>query len=205
MNAEPIEALRLACTADIHREFNQIRSRISSGEIRRLADNLLCRNSLEWPLALFELQKGRSLNRLLDHLNLQVKVHGFSEQRLTFQGPFPTLSLRSLQAVVDEYRATLRAVRCVEFLGNRAWNYSFKMVTKSILPFQINAATLTLEALGCSAKHQMEIALLELSKRIKGCILNFLYDWEKLLTQQTSAQLSAFNAKLYLPAIEAAV
>jgi len=200
-----IDALILACTTDIHCEFYQIHSRISVKEINRLADNLLCQTSLEWPLALFELQKGKSLNRLLDHLNLQVKAHGFILERpLTLKGPFPTLSLRSLQTAVDEYCSTLRAVRCIEFLGNKAWNYSLKSISKSI-PFQVNAATLALDALGCSRKHQMKIALLDLSERIKGCILNFLHNWEALLIQQTCEQLLTLKQNAYVSITEAAV
>lgn len=203
---KPIDALLLACTKDIRWEFDQIRSRISSDEFHTLADNLLCGNSLEWPLALFELQKGKSLQRLLDHLNLQVKIHGFSHERLlTFKGPFPTLSLRSLQAAVDEHRSTLRATRCVEFLGNKAWNHSVKTVTNNLLPFKINVATLALENLGCSAKHQMKMALHDLSERIKGCILNFLYDWENLLIQQTYEQFLSLKQNLYLSITEEAV
>lgn len=197
---KPIEELLLDCTRDIRYEFDQIRSRISSNEIHTLVDNLLCRNSLEWPLALYELQKGKSLKRLLDHLNLQVKVYGFSDERsLTFTGPFPTLSLRSLQTTVDEYRSTLRSARCVEFLGNKAWNYSLKAVTKSKLPCQINVASLALGALGCSAEHQMKIAVQDLSDRIKGCILNFLCDWENLLIQQTCEQFLVLKQNSYLP------
>lgn len=203
---KPIEALRSDCTKDISWEFRKIRSRISSVEIYKLAENLLCQSSLEWPVALIELQKGKSLKRLLDHLNLQVKVYGFSPERpLTFTGPFPTLSLRSLQASLDEYHSTLRAVRCIEFLGNRVWNYSFKSLTKGIVPFQVNVASLALETLGCSTKQQMEMALRELAQRIKGCILNFLNDWETLLTQQICEQFLNMKQKAYLPITEAAV
>jgi hypothetical protein len=201
-----IDALILACTTDIHCEFHQIRSRISTEEIHRLADSLLFQDSLKWPLALLELQKGNSLKRLLDHLNLQIKVHSASSERpLTFTGPFPTLSLRSLQTIVDEYRSTLRAVRCLEFLGNKAWHYSFKLVTKSRVPFKINVASLALKTVGCSTKQQMKMALCDLVQRIKGCILNFLYDWETLLTQQTCEQLLALKQNVSLPIIETAV
>lgn len=206
VSVKPIEVLLLDCTRDIRWEFDYIRSRISSDEIHRLADNLLCKNSPEWPLALFELQKGKNLKRLLDQLNFKIKVHGFSyENPLIFKGPFPTLSLRSLQATVEEYRSTLRAAHCVEFLGNKAWNYSLKSIIKRKLPFQIDVATLTLEALGCSKKYQIKIALRDLSERIKGCILNFLYDWERLLTQQTCEQLLIFKQNAYLSITEAAV
>lgn len=201
-----IDALILACTTDIHCEFHQIRSRISTEEIHRLADSLLFHDSLKWPLALLELQKGNSLKRLLARLNLQIKVHSVLPERIiTFAGPFPTLSLCSLRAAVDEYRSTLRAVRCIEFLGNRAWNYSLKSVTNGKVPFKINAASLTLKTLGCSSKQQVKIALHDLAKRIKGCILNFLYDWEALLTQQVCEQLLTFKLDVSLPITEAAV
>lgn len=203
---KPMEALLLDCTKDIRWEFHQIRSRISSAEIQKLADNLLCQDSLTWPVVLLELQKGKSLNQLLDHLNLQVKVYGFSSQsHLTFEGPFPTLSLRSLLAAADEHRSILRAVHCIEFLGNKAWDYSLKSVTKSMLPFHFNVASLALGTLGYSPKQQMKLALLDLSERIKGCILNFLYDWENLLIQQTRKQILTFKQNANLSVIEAAV
>ncbi len=203
---KPDEALLLACTTDIHREFAQIRSMISLEEIHRLADNLLCQQSPEWPLALVELQTGKSLKRLLNQLNLQVKTHGFSnKQPLTFEGPFPTFSLRSSLPAVNEYRSTLRAIRCVEFLGNKAWKYPLKSVAKSIFPFQIKVATLALGSLGCSTKQQQKIALLDLAERIKGCILNFLYEWENLLTRQTGQQLLTLRQNAYLSITEAVV
>jgi hypothetical protein len=201
-----MDSLILACTTEIHYEFHQIRLRISTEEIYRLADSLLKQDVLEWPLLLVELQKGKSLKRLLDHLNLQIKVHGFSFERpLTFKGPFPTLSLRSLKDVVDEHRSTLQVARCVEFLGNKAWNYSLKLAAKRALPFQANVASLTLKNLGCSTKQQVKMALLDLSRRIKGCILNFLHDWEELLVKQTCEQLLIIKKNVYSPITETAV
>lgn len=203
---KPQEALLLDCTKDIRLEFCQIRSRISSNEIYKLANTLLCQQTLEWPIALLELQKGTCLYQLLNHLNLQVKVYGFSpKNHLTLRGPFPTLSLRSMQSAVDEYRSTLRAVRCIEFLGNKAWNYSLKSATKSMLPFQLNVASLALGTFGYSTKQQMKTALLDLSERIKGCILNFLHDWEYLLTMQIREQILAFKQDTYLSITETAV
>ena len=203
---KPREALVVNCTKDIGWEICQIRSQISSDEIYKLAHNLLCQQTLQWPAALLKLQKGRSLNQLLEHLNLQVKVYGFSpENHLTLKGPFPTLSLRSMQSAVDEYRSTLRAVRCIEFLGNKAWNYSLKSAAKSVVPFEFNVAGLALEAFGYSTKQQIKIALLDLAERIKGCILNFLYDWENLLTLQVREQILTFKQNTYLPITETAV
>lgn len=203
---KPIEALRLECTNDIREEFCQIRSRISSLEIHKLADSLFCQNSLAWPAVLLELQKGRILDRLLNKLNGTVKTHGFSyERNLALKGPFPALSLRSLLPVVHEHRSTLRATRCVEFLGNKACSYSLKSVTKGIFPFQVDVATLAMESLGCSSKQQMKLALLDLSERIKGCILNFLYDWENLIMKQIGEQLLTFKQNSYLSITEAAV
>ncbi|SFM02790.1 hypothetical protein [Pelosinus propionicus] len=203
---KPIEALQLECINDIRGEFCQIRSQISSLEIHTLADSLFCQSSLAWPAILLELQKGRILDRLLNKLNEKVKAHGFSyERNLALRGPFPALSLKSLLPVVQEHRSTLRATRCVEFLGNKACSYSLKSVTKGIFPFQVDVATLAMETLGCSSKQQMKQAMLDLSERIKGRILNFLYDWEKLIIKQISEQLITIKQNSYLLLTEAAV
>ncbi len=203
---KPIEALQLECANDVRGEFCQIRSQISSVEIHKLADSLFYQNSLAWPAVLLELQKGRILDRLLTKLNGKVKAHGSSyERNLALKGPFPVLSLRSLLPVVNEHRSTLRATRCVEFLGNKACSYSLKSVTKGIFPFQVDVATLAMETLGCSSKQQMKSALLDLSERIQGCILNFLYDWENLIIKQIREQLLTFKQNCYLSITEAAV
>ncbi len=203
---KPIEALHLECVNDIRGEFCQIRSKISSLEIHKLADSLFCHNSLVWPGVLLELQKGKMLDCLLNRLNEKVKDHGFSyEKNLALQGPFPALSLRSLLPAVHEHRSTLRATRCVEFLGNKACSYSLRSVTKGIFPFQVDVATFAMETLGCSSKQQLKSALLDLSERIKGCILNFLHDWERLIIKQVREQLLTLKQKSYFSITEAAV
>ncbi|HWR41907.1 hypothetical protein [Sporomusa sp.] len=203
---KPIDSLVGECIKDIRWEFHQIRSRIRTDEVHRLAEGLLNRTSLEWPLVLLELQKGNALNRLLEHLNFHVRRHGLpSEKELVFKGPFPSLSLRPLQAIVDTHRSTVRMARCIEFLGNKAWDHALKPVKKSLVPFKVEVATLTLNAFQCSPKHQLDVALVDLSQRIRGYIINFLCEWEALLIQQVQEQLLLYKADSYLPISEAAV
>lgn len=200
-----VNSLVLECTNDIHWEFNHIRYRICPDEIHRVAEGLLHRTSLAWPLALIDLQKGNTLNRLLTHLNFHVRQYGFfPEIQLTFTGPFPTLSLKPLLAIANEHRTTLRTARCIEFLGNKAWDLALKPVKKG-LPIPVKAATLALTTLGCSSNHQSDAALFDLSRRIEGQIINFLCDWEMSLTQQIKAQLLTPRADKYRLVTETAV
>lgn len=184
-----VDSLVLECTNDIHWEFSQLRCRIRQDELHRLAEDLLHRTSLAWPLALIELQKGDTLNRLLTHLNFHVRQYGFPpEKPLTLTGPFPAFSLKPLLRIAEEHRTTLRTARCIEFAGNKAWDLVLKPVKKG-LPLSVKVATLALTSVGCSPKQQSAAALSDLSRRIEGQIVNFLGDWELLLTQQIKAQL----------------
>lgn len=203
---EPIDSLLVECTKEIRWEFHQIRSQIRPDEIYRLAIGLLNRTSLEWPLALLELQQGHTLKRLLHHLNSYSRHYGLRAQReLVFHAPFPILSLRSLQSVAAEHRVTLRTTRCIEFIGNKSWDYALKPVKKHRIPFKIDVATLALNALGCSPKQQQDEALTDLSQRIRGHIINFLYDLEVLLIAQIEEQLSLYKTVVSQPVSEVAV
>lgn len=203
---KPTDLLIEECMKDIRWEFLQIRSQIKSDETRGLAQSLLNRTPLDWPTALLELQKGKTLNRLLDHINFHMRRHGLSPQiQLVIKGPFPALSLRPLQSLVDEYRCTLRSTGCIEFLGNKVWDYALKPVKRSLVPFKIDVATLALNTFGCSSKEQLDRALVDLSQRIKGYIINFLCEWEAFLIQQVREQLLVCTTDLYHPNSEVAV
>lgn len=200
-----VDSLMLECTNDIRWEFNQLRCRIRPDEIDRLAENLLQRTSLAWPLALLELQKGDTLSHLLIHLNFHIRQYGFSpEDQLTLTGPFPALSLKPLLTIAAEHRTTLRTARCIEFVGNKAWDMALKPVKKG-LPFSVKVATLALTSVGCSPKQQSAAALSDLSRRIEGQIINFLSNWEMLLTQQINAQLLNLQQDKYRLITEKAV
>lgn len=196
-----VEFLVAECTADIRWEFNQLRSRIRTDEIVRLADGLLERAPLEWPAALLELQKGYMPDRLLTQLNFRVCQYGLaSDCKIRFQGPFPAFSLKPLKDVVSEHRVTLRTAQCIEFIGNKAWNCALKPIKKNVFPFKINVATLVLGAFDCSPKQQLAIARQDLVQRIKGIIINFLHDWEKMLLESVKAQLLAANSSISISA-----
>lgn len=196
-SGKTVEALLLECTNDIHWEFKQLCYRIRPDEIHRLAEGLLQRTALVWPLALIELQKGSTLNRLLTHLNFHVRQYGLSpEIQLACTGPFPVLTLKPLVPLAKEHRTTLRTARYIEVLGNKAWDLALKPVKKG-LPFSVDVATLALSAMDCSAKQQSAAALADLSRCIEGQIINFLNDWEMLLTRQVKAQLLTAQVDTY--------
>lgn len=203
---QPIDSLLVECKRDIRWEFHQIYTRIRPEEIQRLAEALLRKTPLEWPGSLVELQKGKMLNRLLKHLNFHLRRHGFSaEAELVFKGSFPAFSLRPLQAIIEEHRATLRTARCIEFLGNKVWDYALKPVKKRLIPFHADIASAVLGTCGCSAKQQLALALADLGQRIRGSIINFLFACEAMLIEQIQEQLLLHKAKLHLPISEAAV
>ena len=200
-----IDPLLAACIKDIRWEFRQLRSRIQLDEVYRLAEALLQQKPIEWPRALIELQQGITGKRLLHHLNFHIRRFGYPVEALVFSGPFPALSLRPLLTHADEYRAILRTACCLEFLGNKAWNAALAPAKKSGIPVKLEVGTLALETFGCSPKHQKEAALNDLAKRIKGHIVNFLWEWETLLIGQTREQLAGCRADVYPVIAEKAV
>ena len=191
-----IDLAATACSADVRWEFNQLRSRIRTEDIERLADGLLQKSPLEWPMALVELQNGCMSGRLLTHLNFRVQQSSVVE--LKIQGPFPTLSLKPLREIVKEHRITLRTARCIEYVGNKAWNCALKKVTA--LPIHIHAATLVLDAFDCSPKQKLAIARQDIIQRIKGIIINFLQDWENLLLNSIKEQFAAIGSSMSIEA-----
>ncbi|TCL36970.1 hypothetical protein EV210_107235 [Anaerospora hongkongensis] len=194
-----IKLAAIECIADIRCECNQLRSRISTVEIERLADGLLEKAPLQWPMALVELQNGCMTERLLQHLQFRVRQYGIaSEFNLAFHGPFPTLSLKPLREIVNEHRITLRTSRCIEFVGNKAWNCALKKATS--LPLHIPAATWVLDTLECSPKQQLAIARQDIIQRIKGIIINFLHEWENLLVSSIKEQFLSISARMHIPA-----
>lgn len=202
---KPIEPLLAECSKDIRWEFQQLRAHIQLDEVYRLAEALLQRKPIEWPGALMELQQGVTGKRLLHHLNFHIRKFGYPAEELVFSGPFPALSLRPLLSQADEYRAILRTACCLEFLGNKAWDPALAPVKKSGLPVKLEVGTLTLAAFGCAPKQQKEAALNDLSKCIKGHILNFLWEWENLLLGQIREQLAGDRAAVYPVIAEKAV
>ncbi|MDF2929780.1 MAG: hypothetical protein K0Q75_2018 [Anaerospora sp.] len=194
-----IDLAVIECTTDVRWEFNQLRSRIRTEDIGRLADSLLQKSPLEWPMALVELQNGCMSGRLLTHLNFRVQQYGLSSVvELKLQGPFPTLSLKPLREIVKEHRIALRTARCIEYVGNKAWNCALKKVTA--LPIHIHAATLVLDAFDCSPKQELAIARQDIIQRIKGIIINFLQDWENLLLNSVKEQFAAIGSRLSIEA-----
>ncbi|MDF2570178.1 MAG: hypothetical protein K0R55_1782 [Sporomusa sp.] len=205
-NIKPINLLVVECIKDVRWELHQIRSRIRTDEVYRLAEALFYQKPIEWPYALLELQRGITINRLRDHVNFHVRKFGFSPEReLVFHGPFPALSLTPLLAKVGEQRVVVRTAQCFEFLGNKAWDHALKPIKKTGIPFKVEVGTVALDTFGCSPKQQIEVALADLVERIKGHIINFLCDWEALLIRQIREQLSVCRADFYLPISEAAV
>lgn len=194
-----INLAAIECIADIRSECNQLRSRISTVDIERLADGLLEKAPLQWPMALVELQNGYMTERLLQHLQFRVRQYGIaSELNLAFHGPFPTLSLKPLREIVKEHRITLRTSRCIEFVGNKAWDCALKKVTS--LPLHIHAATWVLDTLDCSPKQQLAIARQDIIQRIKGIIINFLQDWENVLVNSIEGQFLSAAGRMHIPA-----
>ena len=194
-----INLTAIECIADIRSEFHQLRLRISTEEVERLADGLLEKAPLRWPMALVELQNGCIAERLLQHVKFRVGQYGFaSELELVFHGPFPSFSLKPLREIVKEHRIALRTSRCIEYVGNRAWDCAFKKVTS--LPLHIQAATWVLDALECSPKQQLAIARQDIIQRIKGIIINFLQDWENLLVNSVKDQFLSAAGRMHIPA-----
>lgn len=194
-----INLAAMECIADIRSEFNQLRSRISAEDVGRLADGLLEKAPLEWPMALVELQNGCIAERLLTHFNFRVRQYGLSsELNFIFHGPFPTLSLKPLREIVKEHQIALRTSRCVEFAGNKAWDCAFKKLTG--FSFHIHVATLALAAFECSPKQQLAIARQDIIQRIKGLIINFLHDWENLLVESIKNQFLSATGRMHIPA-----
>ncbi|QDR82377.1 hypothetical protein [Sporomusa termitida] len=203
---QPIDSLLAECKRDIRWEFHQIYLRIRPEEVQRLAEGLLHKTPPEWPRALYELQKGKLHSRLLKHLNFHLRRQGFpAETELVFRGPFPSFSLRPLQAVIEEHRTTLRMAGCIEFLGNKIWDHALKPVRKRLMPVHVHVATWALDACGCSAKQQWSVVLADLTQRIRGSIINFLFACEALLIEQVQEQLLLYKTNLPLPISEAAV
>ncbi|HWR05857.1 hypothetical protein [Sporomusa sp.] len=203
---QPMDALLVECKRDIRWEFHQIYTRIRPEEIERLAEGLLHKTTLEWPSALYELQKGKMHSRLLKHLNFHLRRYGFSaETELVFRGPFPSFSLRPLQAIIEEHRTSLRTAKCIECLGNKVWDHALKTAKKRLIPVHVNVATWALDACGCSPKQQLAVALADLGQRIRGSIINFLFACEALLIEQVQEQFLQYKTNLHLPISGAAV